>query len=412
MPFPRQCAILMGGLGTRLGELTAETPKPMLNCGGRPFLMWVLRELSRFGIEEAVLLVGYRADKVTPLIETVASQYLPKPIRINLSCEPKPSGTGGALWHARELLNPQFLLINGDSWFDTNLAAFMAEATNQPPALVHMLLRKTEDTSRYGVVEFSGGRVTGFYERSADGNRGIMNAGIYLVQKNALSFTQPTCSLEREVLPELARLGQLKGYVSDGYFIDIGTPNDFVRATNELPKRLHRPAAFFDRDGVLNEEGYVGSIERFQWNRGSQAAVRAVTDAGFHAFIVTNQAGLARGLYSEDDLKHLHRWMIDEINAAGGTIDDLRYCSSHPDALNPIYRQNLHWRKPAPSMILNLASKWEINRAPSFLVGDKDTDILAARNAGIAGHLFTHNDLSAFVSQLLVTGSRLQNPSH
>jgi D-glycero-D-manno-heptose 1,7-bisphosphate phosphatase len=400
MPFPRQCAVLVGGLGTRLGRLTTETPKPLLDCGGRPFLAWILRELSRFGIEDVLLLAGHRSDRMVNFVEDVRRQ-LPKPMRIRLSIEPLRAGTGGALWYARDLLDEHFVLVNGDSWFDTNLARFLADAM-KADSLVRMLLRKAEDTSRYGVVELFDDQIFAFHERAAPKGRDIVNAGIYVVRKNVLAFTEPVCSLEKDVLPKLAKQNILTGQVAKGYFVDIGSPQDYARANFELPQRLYRPAVFFDRDGVLNEDiGWVGSIDRFHWKEGAREAVEAVTEAGFHAFVVTNQSGIARGYYSEEDVESLHRWIIDEVHASGGTIDDIRYCAAHPDAINPAYRQNLDWRKPAPGMILDLSSKWEIDATRSFLVGDKKSDLKAADRAGIVGHLFPGGDVRKFVSQFL-----------
>ena len=223
-------------------------------------------------------------------------------------------------------------------------------------------------------------------------------------KEDALDFTQPICSLEKDLLPELARRGLLAGQIASGYFIDIGSPQDYVRAGIELPRRLRRPAVFFDRDGVLNEDlGWVGSIERFRWIDGAREAVQAVTEAGFHAFVVTNQSGIARGYYSEDDLAILNRWMIDEIHRRGGTIDDMRHCDAHPESKNPLYRERLDWRKPAPGMILDLVSKWEIDLNRSFLIGDHETDIQAAKNAQIPGYFYSGGDVRNLVSRLLAT---------
>ena len=121
----RQAAILVGGLGTRLGALTADTPKPLLPVAGKPFLAWLLRELSRFGVEQAVLLTGHLAGRVRESVRSLGST-LPKPMELVISEEPFPAGTGGALWHARHLLDDRFLLCNGDSLLRTNLARLLA----------------------------------------------------------------------------------------------------------------------------------------------------------------------------------------------------------------------------------------------------------------------------------------------
>src|SRR5580693_6734923 len=109
----RQCAVLAGGLGTRLGALTANAPKPLLPCGDRPFLGWLLREFVRFGVEEFVLLTGHLSEQVEARVQEL-SALLPRAVRIVVAREPVRAGTGGAVFHAREHLAERFLLCNGD----------------------------------------------------------------------------------------------------------------------------------------------------------------------------------------------------------------------------------------------------------------------------------------------------------
>lgn len=397
MKAPRQCAILVGGLGTRLGKLTALTPKPLLDCGGRPFLAWIIRELSRFGIEECVLLAGYRSARVEEFSETV-HQWLPKRMSIKVSCEPSPAGTGGALWHAKGLLSDPFLLINGDSWVDCNLARFLSGTLAPSDTVAHILLRSAEDTGRYGAVETQANRIVGFREKCNDCVPGLMNCGIYLLARDALEFVTPNCSIEGDVLPVLASKGVLSGQMVDGYFVDIGIPADYVRAQSELPLRLRRSAVFFDRDGVLNEDlGWVGSRDRFHWIDGAKEAIRDVNDMGRHVFVVTNQAGVSRGLYSESDVVSLHNSIARELQQFGATIDDFRYCPYHPDAPLKVYQAVSNWRKPAPGMIDDLCAAWEVTRNGSVLIGDQESDVKAADAASIVGHRFEGGNLLDFV---------------
>ena len=169
-----------------------------------------------------------------------------------------------------------------------------------------------------------------------------------------------------------------------------------------MTTRRRRPAAFLDRDGVLIEDtGYPHDPAEVRWVAGAPEAVARLNREGFLVFVVTNQSGVARGLYPEEQVRALHRWMAGHLAASGARIDGFEHCPHHPEAPLPAYRRACRRRKPAPGMIEDLLAAWPVDRARSFLVGDKETDLAAAAAAGVPGHLFGGGDLDAFAARLL-----------
>jgi len=163
-----------------------------------------------------------------------------------------------------------------------------------------------------------------------------------------------------------------------------------------------RPAVFFDRDGVLNvDTDYLFEIDKFVWIDGAREAVRLVNEAGYFAFVVTNQSGVARGFYKESDVHALHLWMADELAAAGAHIDAFEFCPDHPEAVIERYRRDSHRRKPRPGMITDLMQHFPVEAEKSFLIGDQERDLEAARAAGIRGLLFKGDNLAALVREAL-----------
>jgi D,D-heptose 1,7-bisphosphate phosphatase len=370
-----QAVVLAGGLGTRLGDLTRDVPKSLLPVGGPPLLEWLVRNLERFGFDEILLLAGYRSA----LVEAFASdsRFLS---RVTTVVESEPLGTGGALLNARSHLDDVFLLLNGDTLFDFNYLDLFLRLPSE--AAIVVALREVKDARRYGAVRMHEGLVESFTEKGPGGPN-LVNGGVYAVRRSMVDSIAGKRSLEVDVLPSLPH-GQVAGSVYAGFFIDIGIPSDLHRAQTEVPRHFRRPAAFLDRDGTLNEDsGYTHRPADFHWLPQSVETVKLLNDLGYLVVVVTNQAGVARGLFKEDDVNALHRWMNSDLMRHGAHIDAFYFCPHHPTEGEAPYVGKCDCRKPAPGLIARAMSDWSIDVGRSFGVGDKESDRMAYEAAGI-----------------------------
>ncbi|HJR55980.1 MAG TPA: HAD-IIIA family hydrolase [Rhizomicrobium sp.] len=390
----KQAVFLVGGMGTRLGEITRATPKPLVEVDGRPFLDYLLDEAARHGFSDIVLLAGHHGDQV---IQAYDGRKV-HGATVRVLREPSPMGTGGAITFALPHLDETFLLANGDSFFDINLRALPLPE----PGGMTMALRRVAEGGRYGNVRFEGGKVLSFHQ-PAENVSGPINAGIYIMHCGFFDGAPDGAfSLEGVMFPLRAGERRIGGRVVEGWFIDIGVPDDLSRSREEMRRRVTRPAVFFDRDGVLNEEiNYLHRAEDVRWMPGAREAVRAANDAGCFVFVVTNQAGVAKGRYPESAVTVLHDWMARELAAVGAHVDAFEYCPHHVDGVVAAYARPCRRRKPEPGMIEDLLRDWPVDKAASLLVGDKDSDIEAAQAAGIPGHLYDGGNLQALVTKFL-----------
>lgn len=227
--------ILAGGLGTRLRPVVDDKPKPMAGVNGKPFLEHQLAFLRRFGLSHFVLCVGYRRQQIQEYFEDGS----PWGVRIDYAVEEQPLGTAGALKNAQAFVDGPFLVLNGDSFFDSDLnhlLRFHNEARQTKRGTMGTIaLTRVPNAEAYGTVHLEPGssRIVKFAEKAASATNSApshyINAGIYVLEPEVLQRIPAAekVSIERDVFPQLLDDGQLYGCYLKGFFVDIGTPEGY-----------------------------------------------------------------------------------------------------------------------------------------------------------------------------------------
>ncbi len=229
-----QALILAGGEGTRLRPLTSTMPKPVIPLVGRPFIGYMIEWLRHHGVDDVIISCYFMADSIRAVLGDGSAHG----VRLRYLEEPEPLGTGGALKFAQDLLDPRFFMLNGDVLTDMDLTEQLAQH-ERTGARATLALIAVDDPSAYGLVRRDlDHSVTEFVEKPSGGAVGqdLINAGAYILERNVLDAIGPAgtnASIEREVFPALVGQG-LYGYASDGYWLDIGTPERYLQATFDI----------------------------------------------------------------------------------------------------------------------------------------------------------------------------------
>ena len=219
--------VLAGGRGTRLAGVLGGTPKVLAPIGERPYLSLLLAWLQGFGATRVIFGLGHLAGAV----ETYLQAHAPEGLACISVVEPEPLGTAGAIHHlASHIRNLPALVLNGDTFVDADLCAFLA-SHRESGAAGSILCTQVANAGRYGSVEIQGDKISSFREKNLDGGAGVINAGVYLFELKFLDIIAAAGgpSLETDVFQKL-KPGTLNAHAGEFPFLDIGTPEDLARA--------------------------------------------------------------------------------------------------------------------------------------------------------------------------------------
>lgn len=375
-----EAIILAGGLGTRLRSAVADVPKSMALIQNRPFLEYQLDRLIAQGVKRVIFSVGYKSEHIE---NHFGQEY--KGCEIDYAREMTQLGTGGAIRNAMPLVRPEnVIVLNGDSVFLTDLQTQM-KIHQETGAAVTFALKPMNDIERYGTVDLdSNDRVTRFNEKKAL-DFGFINAGSYVFNVRTFRAQEfpEKFSIEREFFETHVDTLHFQGFKSEGYFLDIGIPEDFQLAQYELgvfPEIDRSWTLFLDRDGVINrkrDNDYVKNPGELELLPGAIDAIVSFARFFGRIIVVTNQQGIGKGLMSEDDLAEIHGNISNEVIANGGRIDAFYHAPQ-------LASENSPYRKPEIGMALKAQEDFpEIDFSKSVMIGDSPGDMKFAENAGM-----------------------------
>jgi mannose-1-phosphate guanylyltransferase/phosphomannomutase len=393
-----QAVILAGGKGTRLGALSATTPKALIELAGVPLIVRQFEVLKRYGVSRVLILSGYLGDELAAALGD-GSRY---GLSIQYLKEPSPLGTAGALKSAEALLDRDFYVVYGDIIFDMDLgrlATFHLERESIATLVVH----PNDHPQDSDLVEVDGdGQITAFHRKTRRAGGpvpNLVNAGIYVLSRRVAAFIEAGTFADfgLDIFPAMVRSEQrLFAYNTPEFMKDVGTPGrreaveqDIVNGKVARRNIGNKQAAvFIDRDGVLIEEsGDAVTAEAVVLLPGVTVALKALNKSDYLGVVVTNQPGIAKGFVTEAQVAGTHAQIDTLLGTDGAFVHGYFVCPHHPEKGFAGERVELKidcdCRKPKPGLLLQAAERYNIDLGRSFIVGDRTIDIEAGRRAGV-----------------------------
>jgi D,D-heptose 1,7-bisphosphate phosphatase len=367
--------ILAGGKGSRIQKFLGNYPKPMLKFNEKHFLQYLLNNVSKYNFKKIIILCGYR-------YKIFFKKYNNKIINFTkIIClrEKELLGTAGALYNLKKIKINDFILINGDTIFDLDLNLLISNLKKNKIGIVALTKNKNQKSKKLNNLTLKNNIL------QIGKNNKLMNGGVYFFKKKILRYIKNKIfSLENDLLPKLIAQKKINGKIFDNFFIDIGSNYYLKKAGNKLKKQFKKKAVFLDRDGVINYDfGHVHKINQFKFRLGVLHGLKHLIKKNYYIFVVTNQAGIGKKIYTENQFFTLHHEINKKLKKMNVYLDDVEYSPFHPNAKIKKFKKNSSMRKPGNKMIENIKSKWDIDINKSFMIGDKKIDKLAAQKSKI-----------------------------
>jgi len=364
--------ILAGGRGSRIKRITNKIPKPLIKFNNKAILTLILNNITKYNFKKIIILAGYKGSQI---YNKYHNQYF-NFIKVECLIEKKRLGTFGAIINIKNKLKKNFIVINGDTLFNANLEKF--SKFNLIKKKIVMMITKNHHYKEN--IQLTNLNINKKSEIQISNKTKFINSGTYLISNKILKKEfKSKSSLETEIIPDLIKSRSAFGIIENKKLIDIGTNNNLIYAKKNISKEIKKPAIFLDRDGVINYDyGYVHKYNNFKFKKHVIRALKFLSTQNIYIFIVTNQSGIAKGLFKKKDFYKLHMKIKDFLLEKKIYVHDVKFSPFHIDGIIKKYRKISSYRKPGNLMIEELFNDWNIIRKKSFMIGDSLSDRTAA----------------------------------
>ena len=386
--------ILVGGLGSRLGHLTKKTPKPLIKINKIPFLDQLICKLIKYNYKNIYLLCSYKKNI---FFNRYNNKFFHN-TKIKCIDEGKLKGTGGALFKVKNKIKNNFLLLNGDTFFDLDFN-FFNKIRFDKENIFMCITHKKKAVNNYKLNNlFIKRQKIKFSKKKTN----FINGGVYLVRNKILNnIKNKYCSFENDILFDEIKKNKVNGKFFKDEFIDIGSYQK-LNFLKKNPNILQNKCFFLDRDGVINKEvGYISNFKDFIFLKDVHKTIKYLNEKRFIVIIITNQAAIGKGIINEAKLNSIHFKMIKSLYEKKAKIDDIYFAPYYKYSKKNKYRKNKYDRKPNPGMIIKAIKKWNIDISSSFFIGDKETDKIAAQKAKIKFYFKNNKSLYKQIKSIL-----------
>lgn len=371
-----QAVIFAGGKGERLSPLTKQVPKPLISINGQPFIVYLFDRLAEQGIKEIKVLTGYLGNK---FLELSIPKYSGTEITFHQT--PEDFQTGDRIQEVKHELDPHFFCMYGDNYWPFNLQS-LSEKYEKNGTLGQIVCYENSDAYSSSNISLSGSKVVYYdVDRRGDKKTTHVDIGFGIFNAEALSgIDWRGAGFEKKIYPELISRCELSAEATKHRYYTL---TNLARMA-PLRKVLTRNIKYIliDRDGVLNrcpeKSTYVKNFSEWNWLQGGLDLLRFLKKKQVRAIILTNQAGLSRGMINQTDLDLIHENMIQDLQARGldNVIEDIYFCPHHWD-------DKCSCRKPEPGMFFQAQKDHSLDLSRLVFIGDSDSDAQAANNAGV-----------------------------